>query len=96
MAGRPGGALGIGELNHNAQEELEISNPCVWEIDRAADGIRFRTQKAAGGYRYEIDREVTLEGRRLHSRSRRRNRGGSPLALQRFAARRRGVSFRTA
>jgi len=83
--GDRGVALGIGELSHNGKGELEVSNPCVWEIDLVAEGIRFRTQHSAGGYRYEIDREVTLEGRRLHSRSRLRNRGESPLALQWFA-----------
>ena len=82
--GERGVAIGAGELAlHNGEVQLAV--PCEWQIERYDCGARFRTQHAAAGFAYQLERTVELLDRELRSTSRLTNLAAKPLAFEWFA-----------
>ncbi len=83
--GNRGVALGIGELALDSKGEVEVTQPCNWTISNDGTNIVFLTGQIAGDYHYELQRTVSLDGRRLISSSRLKNLSSTPLSLEWFA-----------
>jgi hypothetical protein len=88
-AGTPSRVLGMG-IGLIDQKANEVAERCAWDITQAeAPGaareggtLTFRTTQAAGGYRFHLERRLTLQGRTLRSATTVRNVGEKNLPFQ--------------
>jgi hypothetical protein len=83
--GDTGLAPGSGALGRNAQGEVIVTQPCVWQVELRPDRAVFRTEQSVGRWAYALERTIELQGRRIVSRSKLTNRGAAPLVLEWFA-----------
>lgn len=85
--------LGVGDVKAARADDpisgpgpvLEITEPCIWDMERRADEIVFVTEQAAHGYQARLTRRITLAGRQLVSASHVVNLGERALPLHWFA-----------
>lgn len=77
-------APGVGTLGLDPTGGVLVTDPCPWTIRASTDHYEAVTRQSVGDWSYELVRTVTLEGRRLVSRSALRNAGGAPLILEWF------------
>jgi hypothetical protein len=78
-----GGVLGIGIGRIDTGRDV-ILERCVWEIDTELRRLGFRTTQTAGGYAFDLERTISLEGRTLRSTTRLVNHGKQHVPFQWF------------
>lgn len=83
--GAVGLAPGAGALGRDAAGGVIVTQPCLWQVEPAADRVVFRTAQKVGPWSYELQRTVELQGRQVRSTSLLTNRGAAPLVLEWFA-----------
>jgi hypothetical protein len=83
--GPVGLAPGTGALGRDAQGNIVVTTPCVWQIEPHPDRVVFRTAQSVAAWSYELERTIELHGRQVRSCSRLTNRGAAPLVLEWFA-----------
>lgn len=83
--GAVGLAPGSGVLGRDADGNVAVTKPCVWQVDIKSDRAVFRTSQTAGRWAYDLERTIELRGRTIVSRSRLTNRGAATLQLEWFA-----------
>jgi len=84
LRGRAGVAIGAGRLAVDDQNNVTLTEPCVWEISPFADHLEFHTRQAAAGFSYELLRRIELTDRTVRSHTQLTNHGEQPLVLQWF------------
>lgn len=64
--GKPSRVLGIGIGLIDAKANA-VAERCRWDIGRGDGILSFRTEQAAGGFRFTLERTLSLRGRTLRS-----------------------------
>jgi len=73
--------IGIGVIDAKADSVIER---CAWEIQKGNGTLRFRTTQAAGPWRFDLERIISLRGRTVKSATVLSNSGDRHLAFQWF------------
>ena len=71
--------IGIGLIEVKANT---VTERCAWDITKGDGIIRFRTTQAAGPWRYDLERTLTLRGRTIRSETVLNNTGNRHLPFQ--------------
>ncbi|MEZ5276934.1 MAG: hypothetical protein R3F07_11190 [Opitutaceae bacterium] len=79
--GTGGLIMGVGQVDGL----MKITNPCAWSINQSPASLACSTRDQALGWGYELTRQLTLEARRLTSRTTLANTGGRTLPVHWFA-----------
>jgi hypothetical protein len=69
------------EVRHNPEVEAFVD----WDVEAGGDTITMRTSHSFHGWAYQLEREVSLRERTIHSRTAIRSTGVDPLPVRWFA-----------
>jgi hypothetical protein len=71
--------IGIGLIDAKANA---VTERCKWDVAKGVDFVRFRTTQAAGPWRFNLERTLTLRGRTIRSETVLDNTGNRHVPFQ--------------